>query len=235
MRNTARLLVTVCVWAFAGGASAREPVLVELFTAQGCASCGAADSLIKKLADRPNVIALTWSVDYWDYLGWKDTFAKPEFTERQRAYDKRFGLQDVYTPQVVVGGAAQTSGDNTSDMESLVGKALRQKAVGPKVRFLSSGVVAVGEGAPPSRGGADVWLIRYDTKEQNIDIKDGDNRGKTVVRYDVVRELVRLGAWRGQPARFKIPASSGDGLTTLVVVQGVRGGRMVAVARRAVG
>src|SRR5580698_1844509 len=136
MKDAARLLYVICVWALAGSASARAPVLVELFTSQGCASCGAADPLIGKLVDRPNVIALTWSVDYWDYLGWKDTFAKPEFTDRQRAYDKRFGLQDVYTPQVIVGGAAQTTGDNASDVEALVTKALKQTAVGPKIRFL---------------------------------------------------------------------------------------------------
>jgi hypothetical protein len=231
MRNAARLLVVVCVWAFAGSTSAREPVLVELFTAQGCASCGAADSLVKTLADRPNVIALTWSVDYWDYLGWKDTFAKPEFTTRQRAYDKRFGLQDVYTPQVIVGGAAQISGDNATDIDSLVRKALKQKTVGPTIRFLSADRVSVGAGARPSSG-ADVWLIRYDPKEQDVEIKDGDNRGKTVVRYDVVREFMRLGAWRGSSATFKLPPASQDGLSSVVIVQGVRGGRIVGAAKR---
>lgn len=227
-------MVVVCVLAFAGRASAREPVLVELFTAQGCASCGAADALIKTLADRPNVIGLTWSVDYWDYLGWKDTFARPEFTERQRAYDKRFGLQDVYTPQVIVGGAAQTSGDDTTDIESFVAKALKQKSVGPKISFLSAGRVAVGAGARPS-GGAEVWLIRYDPKERDVEIKDGDNRGKTVARYDVVREFVRLGVWRGVAATFKIPTPTEDGLSSLVVVQGTRGGRIVGVAKRVAG
>jgi hypothetical protein len=232
MRNPARLLVVVCAWAFAGAASARGPVLVELFTAQGCASCGAADPLIAKLGDRPNVIVLTWSVDYWDYLGWKDTFAKPEFTDRQRAYDKRFGLQDVYTPQVIVDGVAQTTGDNMTDVESLVAKALKQAAVGPKIRFLPAGRVAVGAGDRRA-GTFEVWLIRYDPKEQDVEIKDGDNRGKTVARYDVVREVTRLGVWRGLPATFKVPPSSEEGLSSLVVVQGVRGGRIVGLARPA--
>jgi hypothetical protein len=231
MRNAAPLLVVTCVWAFAGRAAAREPVLVELFTAQGCASCGAADSLVQKLGDRPNVVALTWSVDYWDYLGWKDTFAKPEFTERQRAYDKRFGPQDVYTPQVVVGGAAQASGDNTAGVEALVAKALKQKPVGPKVRFVSAGRVEVAAGARPP-GGAEVWLIRYDPKQQDIEVKDGDNRGKTVSRYDVVKDYVRLGAWKGSAATYKLPAPSQDGLQSVVVVQGARGGRIVSVTRR---
>ena len=232
MRNAARLLVVVSAWALAGAASARAPILVELFTAQGCASCGAADSLIGKLADRPNVIALTWSVDYWDYLGWKDTFAKPEFTDRQRAYDKRFGLRDVYTPQVIVGGAAQTTGDSTSDVESLVAKALKATSVGPRIRFLSTGRVAVGAGDRRA-GTFEVWLIRYDPKEQDVEIRDGDNRGKTVARYNVVREVVRLGAWRGVPATFKAPPPSEEGLSSLVVVQGVRGGRIVGLAKPA--
>jgi hypothetical protein len=232
MRKAARLMVVFCAWTFASSASAREPVLVELFTAQGCASCGAADSLIGKLADRPNVIALSWSVDYWDYLGWKDTFAKPEFTVRQRAYDKRFGLQDVYTPQVIVGGAAQTSGDSGADIESLVGKALKQKAAGPKIRFLSSSRVAIGVGERPA-GGADIWLIRYDVKPQDVEIKDGDNRGKTVTRYNVVREFLRLGAWRGLAVTLRAPPASGEGLSSVVIVQGARGGHIVALARLA--
>jgi len=233
MRNAVRLFYVVCVWTLAGSASAsaRAPVLVELFTSQGCASCGAADPLIRKLADRPNVIAVTWSVDYWDYLGWKDTFAKPEFTDRQRAYDKRFGLQDVYTPQVIVGGAAQASGDSSTDVESLVGKALRQQPVGPKIRFLSTSRVAVGAGDRRA-GTAEVWLIRYDPKEQDVEIKDGDNRGKTVVRYNVVQECVRLGVWRGVPTTYKMSPPSEEGLSSLVVVQGVRGGRIVGLAKR---
>jgi hypothetical protein len=232
MRNAVRLLVIACAWALAGSAAARPPILVELFTAQGCASCGVADSMIGKLAERPNVLALTWSVDYWDYLGWKDTFAKPEFTDRQRAYDKRFGLQDVYTPQVIVGGAAQTSGDSATDVRALVDKALRAKAAGPRIRILPSGRVTVGAGDRRA-GTFDVWLIRYNPKAQDVEITDGDNRGKTVSGHNVVRELVRLGAWRGAAVTFKAPASAEEGLSSVVIVQGVRGGRIVGLARPA--
>jgi hypothetical protein len=177
------------------------------------------------------VIALTWSVDYWDYLGWKDTFAKPEFTDRQRAYDRRFGLRDVYTPQIIVGGAAQASGDQTAAVESMVNEARRQKVPGPQIRLLSGGRVAVGAGARPM-GGGEVWLVRYDTREQDVEVKDGDNRGKTVVGRNIVREFTRLGAWRGVPAIFKIPPPSGDGLTSLIIVQGARGGRILGLLKR---
>src|SRR5208337_3152306 len=93
--------------AWAGVAMGRPPVVVELFTAQGCSSCGKADAYLAGLVGRKGVLVLTFGVDYWDYLGWKDTFAKPEFTDRQRAYAKRFDVAEVFTPQVVVDGRAQ--------------------------------------------------------------------------------------------------------------------------------
>ena len=133
-------------WLAAGAAWARTPVVVELFTAQGCSSCGKANAFVGRLADRPGVIALTWPVDYWDYLGWKDTFAKPEFTDRQRAYDKRFGLRDVYTPQVIVDGAAQASGDKTEAVEALIRAARRAPANPPQMKMRADGRVAVGSG-----------------------------------------------------------------------------------------
>ena len=95
--------------ALCGVARAATPVVVELFTAQGCQSCGDASQHVAALSAQKGVVALTWSVDYWDYLGWKDTFAKPEFADRQRAYARRFGVQEVFTPQVIVDGREQTA------------------------------------------------------------------------------------------------------------------------------
>ena len=231
MKKAAPLLVAALL-TLAGIAPARAAILVELFTAQGCASCGVADALMGKLAERPDVIPLTWSVDYWDYLGWKDTFAKPAFTDRQRAYNRRFGLQDVYTPQVVVSGAVQTSGGSAADVKALVEKALRQKVQGPRIRILADGRVTVGPGDRRA-GTFEVWLIRYRPKEQDVVITDGDNRGKTVANFNVVRDVTRLGVWRGSAASFKAPPSGEEGLAGLVVVQGIRGGRVVALARLA--
>ena len=230
MKRAARLCIILCVFA-SGAAKARTPVLVELFTAQGCSSCGAADAVLGKLADRPDVIALTWSVDYWDYLGWKDTFADAGFTDRQRAYDHRFGLRDVYTPQVIVGGVAQTSGDRLATVEALIAEARRHAAAPPEIRLSADGRVAIGT-APRPAGGGEVWLIRYDPHEQTVDIKDGDNRGTTVTERNVVRELVRLGAWHGAPVVFKAPPPPDEGLTTLVVVQAAHGGRIIGVLKR---
>ena len=223
MRRLAFLLLLL---ALATPAIAKPPVVVELFTAQGCSSCGKVDAQVDRLADDPGLIVLTWSVDYWDYLGWKDTFAKPEFTDRQRAYDKRFGLRDVYTPQVIVDGHLQASGATAGQMEALIREARRAPADPPDMAFLGADRVAVGSGPRP-RGGGEVWLVRYDPRAQQVEVKDGDNRGQTVAERDVVREVERLGRWEGRPVALKVPAPSEEGLTTLVIVQGVDGGPII--------
>jgi hypothetical protein len=217
----------------AGGALAWTPVIVELYTAQGCASCDKSDAYAAKLADRPGVTALTFNVDYWDYLGWKDTFAQPEFADRQRAYDKRFGLRDVYTPQIVVAGETQASGDKQADVDDLIRSARKAPAMGPKITPRADGTIAVGAASEPRRRHADdVWLVRYDPRVQTVAVKGGDNRGKTVSHRNVVRQLVRLGSWRGRRSIFHLPAAPEDGLTTVILVQGQDGGRLVAALKR---
>jgi hypothetical protein len=209
----------------------RPPVVVELFTAQGCSSCGQANALMGQLAERPGVVALTWPVDYWDYLGWKDTFAQPQFTERQRAYDRRFGLRDVYTPQLIVSGAAQASGAKPEAVEKLLREAGRAPTDPPEMTWRNGGRVAVGSGKR-LRGGAEVWLVRYDPRSQDIEVKDGDNKGKTVVQRNVVRQLVPLGVWTGRAAVYKLPTPSEDGLVTLVLLQGAKGGRVITALKK---
>ena len=206
-----------------GTAWAKGPVVVELFTAQGCASCKQANRLIARTAGRPGVIALTWSVDYWDYLGWKDTFALPEFTARQRAYGRRLGPRDVYTPQVVVDGAAQVSGDDADAVEALIRKAEHSHRRPPKIRILAGGRVKVGS-AITDAGAADVWLVRYDPHEQEVRVTAGDNRGAVVVHQNVVRQLVRLGTWTGRPKTYKAPVAEEKDLNSAVIVEGVHGG-----------
>jgi hypothetical protein len=235
MKALERLLVVVALGVIPGAitapgiAWAKGPVVVELFTAQGCASCKQANRLIARIAGRPGVIALTWSVDYWDYLGWKDTFAQPEFTARQRAYGRRLGPRDVYTPQVVVDGAAQVSGDDADAVEALIRKAEHSHRWQPKIRMLSGGRVKVGP-ATSNRGTADVWLVRYDPHEQDVKVTAGDNRGAVVVHQNVVRQLVRLGTWTGLPRTYKEPDAEEKGLATVVIVQGVRGGPILGAA-----
>ena len=212
-------------------AAARQPVVVELYTAQGCASCGEANAYVEKLAQRPDVLALTFPVDYWDYLGWPDTFAKPEFTERQKAYVARLSLREPYTPQVVVDGRAQAGGLQTEKVEKLIDQAQALPQRSPDIAFIGDRRVDVGFGPAP-KAGAEVWLVRYDPREQDVVVKKGDNRGQTVEHINVVREIRKLGAWRGRPVAFRVPAATEEGLATAVIVQGPRGGRVIGVGRR---
>ena len=199
-------------------AAAKPPVVVELYTAQGCASCGEANAYVAKLAERPNVIVLTFSVDYWDYLGWADTFAKPEFDERQKAYVTRLALREPYTPQVVVDGAAQAAGTKTDRIDKLIAEAAKAPRDPPQIQFGEDKRIYVGSARPP-KGGGEVWLIRYDPREQDVAVKTGDNKGQTIPNKNVVRELTRLGAWRGKPVAFRLPSASEEGLKTVVILQ----------------
>lgn len=226
MRKAA-LLFSLLLVAGATAAAARPPVVVELYTAQGCASCGDADELAAKLDERPDVLVLTFPVDYWDYLGWPDTFAKPEFTARQKAYVTRLDLREPYTPQVVVDGRDQAPGLKPDAVERLVREAQGADRNPPEIAFIGPRRVDVGSGRPP-KGGAEVWLVRYEPGAQEVAVKSGDNRGRTVVQRNVVREIKRLGAWRGRPTAYRVPKAD-DGLKTVVLVQAAKGGRVLAV------
>ncbi len=224
MRKAA--LFSLTLFALPLAAAAKPPVVVELYTAQGCASCGDANAHVAKLAEKPGVLALTFSVDYWDYLGWADTFAKPEFTDRQKAYVAKLALREPYTPQVVVDGAAQTAGSKAEKVDQLVAQAGKGARNPPDIHFVGDTRVYVGSAHSP-KGGGEVWLIRYDPREQDVAVKSGDNKGQTIPEKNVVRELLRLGAWRGKPTAFRLPAASEEGLKTLVLVQVGHGGRVI--------
>ena len=208
-------------------------VVVELFTSQGCSACGSADKLIEQLADEPGVLALTFAVDYWDYLGWSDTFAKPEFSARQKAYEQKLALGDLYTPQIVVDGAGQVAGAETKDVDSLIRKAQRETGQGPRLRLVRRNRLIVGSGKRPA-GGAEVWLVRYDPAVREVTVKKGESRGQTIRERNVVRQLLRLGHWTGAERTYVIPADGPDaaGLKTAVLLQTARGGRILAVLQR---
>jgi hypothetical protein len=226
-------LTTLAGFSAAPALAAKPPVVVELFTAQGCSSCGKANQVIADMADDKGVLALTYSVDYWDYLGWTDTFAKPAFATRQRAYAQKFSLRDVPTPQVVVAGRQQASGAKAEAVETLVKDAAKAPSNPPDMEFIGDGGrVAVGSGPAP-RGGGEVWLVRYDPREQDIAVKRGDNRGQTLVHRNVVRELIRLGPWNGRPKLYRLPAAADEAFKTVIIVQGAKGGRVIGVLQEA--
>jgi hypothetical protein len=230
MRTATVAILALLSATLAAPASARTPVVVELFTAQGCSSCVKSGDVIAGLEQKSGVLPLTFAVDYWDYLGWADTFAKPEFSDRQRDYMKQLALREVYTPQLVVDGNAETPAVSVDKVAPLIKDAARTHARPPQIVF-AKGKVEIGTGRKP-KGGAEVWLVRYDPKDQSVPVKSGDNKGQTVVEHNVVRELVRLGAWGGRARAFKLPDPTSDGLNTAVIVQGVHGGRILGAAQR---
>jgi hypothetical protein len=234
------LLAACALVTIAGTASGKaiapgpqRPVVVELFTSQGCSACIPANALLAELADRKGVLALTFPVDYWDYLGWRDSFAKPQFSDRQRAYQKVLGLRDVYTPQLVVDGAALTG--KTTSVEkapAMIRAAAKTHRPAPAMR-ISQGRLTIGSGRWPA-GGAEVWLVRYEGQPQETAVKDGENRGVTVVYRNVARDLIRLGSWSGRRRAYDLPAPSGEDadLKSAILLQAKTSGRILGALKR---
>lgn len=211
----------------AWAADAAHPVVVELFQSQGCSSCPPANANLLKVVDRPDVLALSFGVTYWDQLGWKDTFASPKFTARQWDYAKGFRHDQVFTPQVIVNGRKDGVGADPREFAQLIAEGERGPK-GPSVA-IAAGEVAVGAGE--ARPAADVWLVRYDPRLVQVPIRRGENGGKTLPHRNVVKELVRLGGWSGPAARFALPKPADPALKTAILIQSPRGGPILAAAR----
>jgi hypothetical protein len=209
-------------------ADAAHPTVVELFQSQGCSSCPPANANLLTVIERPDVLALSFGVTYWDSLGWKDTFAKDQYTARQWDYAHGLGHANVFTPQIVVNGRRDGVGADPRDFAGLI-RAGDRGLAGPSVS-IANGAVILGAAAAPSRA-ADVWLARYDPRIVQVPIKRGENGGKTLPHRNVVRELVRLGAWSGQAERLTLPAGGDPNLKTAILIQLPRGGPILAAAR----
>jgi hypothetical protein len=214
----------------------RRPVVVELFTSQGCNSCPPADAFLGELAARPDVLALSLHVDYWDYIGWKDPFAQRAYTERQRSYSRALNQRFVYTPQMVVNGTLQGVGSEQATINKLIDKARRLEASGPTIRVTAvkgSGdqrLVHVGEGK--AEAPAKVWLVFYDSKHETP-INAGENSGRKLANYNVVRTLTPIGKWTGGAASFPVDLDAidadCDGAAVIVQTEGT--GPIIAAAR----
>jgi hypothetical protein len=200
----------------------RPRAVVELFTSQGCSSCPPADRLMTELAKDPTLIVLTLPVDYWDYLGWKDTLAHGAFSYRQKAYSAMRGDRKVYTPQAVVNGAAHAVGSDRAQIE----RAATTTRSLPGV--LSAGLALVrtpggfAVDCPElslEAGAGHLWALAY-VREREVQIGRGENSGRSVTYANVVRQLLRVGECRGPAARVEIPQASlteeADGLVVLL-------------------
>ena len=213
--------------ATAAQAQPATPVqVVELYTSQGCSSCPPADLAVAAISARPDILALSFGVTYWDNLGWKDTFAQQAFTDRQWAYAKGLRHNEVATPQVVVNGRLDTVGQSVAQIDAAL-KAAPLPTGGPEVSLMANTVSV--SGAAPKRAAA-VWLVRYDPNVEQIPVKRGENNGKTLPIKNAVRQLVRLGEWSGGAKSFSAPAGPA-GLKTAVLLQAGPGGPILAAAK----
>jgi hypothetical protein len=177
------------------------------------------------LSGRPDLLTLSFGVTYWDYLGWKDTFASPQYTARQWDYAHALHHSEVYTPQVVVNGRADIVGNDLKALEAVIARVAN--ASGPLV-YIASSSVTVGAGR---RTHDQVWLVRFDANIENVPIARGENGGLTLPHKNVVKELQNLGDWNGKEATYSLAVAKIPGLREAVLLQQGPGGPIVAAAR----
>jgi hypothetical protein len=201
--------------------SGETRAVLELFTSQGCSSCPPADKLLGELAADPSVVSLSLPIDYWDYLGWKDTLADPRHTARQRAYSGVRGDREVYTPQVVVNGSMHALGSSKLSIDKAIAKSRENRAtlsLPVRASFADASLSV----ALPERGDvgmpADVWITGV-SRAVTVAMQRGENRGKTITYHNVARRWVKIGQWQGKANSWTIPLSdfAADGVDSAAV------------------
>ncbi len=212
----------------------KHNVVVELFTSQGCPNCPDANAFLADLAQQENVIALSFAVDYWDYLGWRDTFAMPAFTARQYAYGKALKYSRIYTPQIVLNGRKIYKGMH----QSKIRKAIEQNAshTGPvdtdvpavKARLNAKGQLVLDIAGKPS-GKVAIWLAAYTPGTQSIEVRGGENKGKSLVQVNMVSGMTKLADWDGNPVHMVLPMPGEGGCAILLQAEAL--GPILAAAK----
>jgi hypothetical protein len=202
MRLTASVLALAAALAIPGAPRAAElRGVVELFTSQGCSSCPPADRYLAELAKDPSLVVLSWPVDYWDYIGWKDTFASPGFTARQKAYAAVRRDDQVYTPQAVIDGVTHAVGNDRDVVQDAI--AANGKTLNCALTMTDrDGKIGI-DVAPKvnASGSATLWLLRV-LRTANVAIGRGENKGRSITYTNVVREAIAVGEWSGGAAHF---------------------------------
>lgn len=218
-------------------ALAGPKAVLELFTSQGCSSCPPADALFAEYAARADVLALSLPVDYWNYLGWEDTLASHENTERQRGYALARGDRQVYTPQIVVDGVDHVVGSDRTAIDAAIAAHAGDAAV-PLSLTLGSDALTVSVGEAQSAIGArgTLWLVMF-TRSQTVEIGRGENSGRTVTYHNVVKAMRRIAMWKGQPLSVDLPLvelkeAGADGCAAFLQMETQAGlpGRMLGAA-----
>ncbi|MEL7212601.1 MAG: DUF1223 domain-containing protein [Pseudomonadota bacterium] len=221
MTRLASFIAAFCVFVATSAAANDRPVVVELYTSQGCSSCPPADRLLHELAEMDDVIALSLHVDYWDYLGWKDKFASPAFTKRQHNYARALGETSVYTPQMIIGGTDHVVGSRPMKVSKLIQKhGDKAKQVDVVLQRNGSQVVINAASAKPQD--MVVYLVRYSPRE-TVDVRRGENRGHTLTYANVVTDWQQVEEWDGaEPLRTFVQATGTAPVVVIVQRKGFR-------------
>jgi hypothetical protein len=197
------------------GEAQKQPILVELYTSQGCSSCPPADQILGTIKGREDVVALSFSVDYWDYIGWRDTLARHENTLRQQAYEKVLPSRRVYTPQMVVDGAAEVVGNQRQEVFA----AIDRRVASTQGKRVAIGLTQTGDsvevriGALAGAKPGTVWLA-HTLSSRSVNIASGENSGKVITYHNVVRDFAAVGKWSGEAITLNLPARGAPGELT---------------------
>ena len=203
-----------------GSAQDRSTVVVELFTSQGCSSCPPADALLERLSRRNNVIALSLHVDYWDYIGWKDKFASPANTARQQAYARAGGRRSVYTPQMIINGLDDVAGTAPMDVADIIDRHSRRQQVVELTLWRSSNAVRVQAKLLRSIGPS-IVQVAYISARKVVQIKRGENAGRSLQYTNVVKRIEKLRRWSGEnPLAVEIALKQHEQAVLLIQQEG---------------
>jgi hypothetical protein len=220
-RSLAYVAVVTCVSAATLSiAHAQTRAVIELFTSQGCSSCPAADTLIGELANDPTLVSMSLPIDYWDYLGWKDTLADPRNTIRQRGYSKVRADREVYTPQVVVNGTYHVLGSDRAAIEKMIAKSRQNTSALSLPVTLSVGGGRLTASFASDGRTAEVWVVGL-AKAVAVAVGRGENKGKTITYSNVARSWHKLTSTDGKTWSLPLDQIDGDGVNrAAVLVQG---------------
>jgi len=230
MRVLRCVLLSSALLAGAPALAAERPVLVELFTSQGCSSCPPADALLGELARRDDVLPLAFHVDYWDRLGWKDPYSSAEATRRQRLYARQLDSATVYTPQMIVDGRTDVVGsDRAGVLQAIAAARAAALAVPVELADQEDGMrVRVAAGGAETRH-ATLWLVGFD-RHHVTQVGTGENGGRSLAEWNIVRGLEPLGDWQGAAYETTVPAAKLAGYERVAVLLQESGGRILGAA-----
>ena len=222
--------MTVLCGSTVAGAQPR-PLVLELFTSQGCSSCPPADAYLGQLSTRPDVVALAFHVDYWDELGWRDRFALPQSVARQDVYARNLHRASVYTPELVIDGRTDAVG---GDGRAVTSALAAQRTGAPLSVSLQESELLVDIGAQPQAARCDVLLVAY-LRHAVSAIGRGENAGRNLQGFNIVREVRPLGTWQGDAKAFRVPLAAlpRDATDVAVLIQPLGQGPIVGAAAHA--